>query len=145
MIGINTLVAGQAEPGVPAQGIGFAISIASAKPIADQLVATGHASHAYLGVQTIALNPLIASRLGTTAKSGVVVASVGQGTPAAAAGLQPRDIITEIDGTTVSDDSAFAKIINSHTPGDIVDLMVVRGTQSIHVKATLAERPAPTR
>ena len=45
MIGINTLVAGQAEPGVPAQGIGFAISIASAKPIADQLVATGHASH----------------------------------------------------------------------------------------------------
>jgi hypothetical protein len=37
-IGINTLVAGQAEPGVQAQGIGFAIAIDTAKPIADQLV-----------------------------------------------------------------------------------------------------------
>ncbi len=69
VVGINTLVAGQAEPGVQAQGIGFAISIASARPIVDQLVATGHAVHPYLGVQQIALNPVIANRLGTTAKS----------------------------------------------------------------------------
>jgi serine protease Do len=144
VIGINTLVAGQAEPGVQAQGIGFAISIATAKPIADQLVATGHAVHPYIGIQQIALNPLIASRLGTTAKSGVAVVSVGPGTPAAAAGLQSRDIITAIDGAAVADDSAFAKIINSHKPGDTIDMTVVRGQQTIHLKATLAERPAPT-
>src|SRR5258706_1351940 len=142
-IGINTLVATQAEPGVPAQGIGFAISIATAKEIADQLVETGRASHPYIGVQQLPLNPLIASRLGTKVKSGVVVVSVGEGTPAAAAGLQPRDIITEIDGVAVADDAAFAKIINSHKPGDTIDLTVVRGEQTIHIKATLAERPAP--
>jgi S1-C subfamily serine protease len=144
VIGINTLVAGQAEPGVQAQGIGFAISIATAKAIADQLVATGHAIHPFLGVQTVPLNPAIASRLRTTAKSGVVVVSVGPGTPAAAAGLQPRDIIMAIDGAAVADDSTFAKIINSHKPGDTIDLTVVRGEQTIHVKATLGERPAPT-
>jgi S1-C subfamily serine protease len=144
VIGINTLVATQAEPGVPAQGIGFAISIASAKAIADQLVADGHASHPYLGVQTVALNPIIASRIGTTVKTGVVVVGVGPDTPAAAAGLQPRDIITEIDGTAVSDDATFAKIINSHKPGDAVDLTVVRGKETLHLKATLVERPAPT-
>ncbi len=143
VIGINTLVATQAEPGVPAQGIGFAISIATAKEIADQLVETGRASHPYIGVQQLPLNPLIASRLGTKVKSGVVVVSVGEGTPAAAAGLQPRDIITEIDGVAVADDAAFAKIINSHKPGDTIDLTVVRGEQTIHIKATLAERPAP--
>ena len=143
VIGINTLVATQAEPGVPAQGIGFAISIATAKEIADQLVETGRASHPYIGVQQLPLNPLIASRLGTKVKSGVVVVSVGEGTPAAAAGLQPRDIITEIDGVAVADDAAFAKIINSHKPGDTIDLTVVRGEQTIHSKATLAERPAP--
>jgi serine protease Do len=144
VIGINTLVAGQAEPGVPAQGIGFAISIASAKPIADQLVATGHASHPYLGVETTALNPIIASRLGTTVKTGIVVVGVGAGTPAAAAGLQPRDIITQIDGAAVTDDASFAKVINTHKPGEALDLTVVRGKETLHLKATLIERPATT-
>ncbi len=45
VIGINTLVAGQAEPGVQAQGIGFAIALDTARPIADQIIATGHAVH----------------------------------------------------------------------------------------------------
>jgi S1-C subfamily serine protease len=143
VIGINTIVATQAEPGVPAQGIGFAISIASAKEIAGQLVADGHASHPYLGVQTVALNPMIASRIGTTAKIGVVVVGVGSDTPAAAAGLQPRDIITEIDGVAVTDDASFAKIINTHKPGEAIDLTVVRGKETLHLKPTLVERPAP--
>ncbi|MFL5802803.1 MAG: S1C family serine protease [Roseiflexaceae bacterium] len=143
VVGINTLVAGQAEPGVQAQGIGFAISIATARPIADQLVATGHATHPYIGVQQIPLNPLIANRLGTSVKSGVVVVSVGPGTPADAAGLRSRDIITAIDGAAVADDSVFAKIINSHKAGDTIDMTVVRGEQTLHLKATLAERPAP--
>jgi S1-C subfamily serine protease len=141
VIGINTLVAGQAEPGVQAQGIGFAISIAAAKPIADQLVATGTATHPYLGVQQVPLNPVIASRLGSSAKTGVVVVEVGPGTPAAAAGLRSRDIITEIDGTPVTDDSVFSKLINSHQPGESLDLTVLRDKQTIHIKATLAARP----
>ncbi|HEU5100198.1 MAG TPA: trypsin-like peptidase domain-containing protein [Roseiflexaceae bacterium] len=141
VIGINTLVAGQAEPGVQAQGIGFAISIASAKPIADQLVAHGQAVHPYIGIQQVPLNPVIGSRLGADQKTGVVVVSVGPGTPAAAAGLRPRDIITAIDGVTLVDDSDFAKSIDSHKPGDSVELTVVRGKQMIQIKATLAERP----
>jgi len=141
VIGINTLVAGQAEPGVQAQGIGFAISIAAAKPIADQLVATGQATHPYIGVHQIPLNPVIASRLGSDTKSGVVVVAVGPGTPAATAGLRPRDIITAIDNTPVTDDSVFAKIIDSHKPGDTIDLTVVRGKQTVHVTAALAKRP----
>ncbi len=115
VIGINTLVAGQAEPGVQAQGIGFAISIAAAKPIADQLVATGQATHPYIGVHQIPLNPVIASRLGSDTKSGVVVVAVGPGTPAATAGLRK--------------------------PGDTIDLTVVRGKQTVHVTAALAKRP----
>jgi S1-C subfamily serine protease len=84
---------------------------------------------------------VIASRLGTDVKSGVVIVAVGQGTPAAAAGLRARDIITAIDNTKVNDDSDFAKIIDSHKPGDSVDLTVVRGKQTVHVTATLAKRP----
>jgi S1-C subfamily serine protease len=43
----------------------------------------------------------------------------------------------------VADDTGFAKIIDSHKPGDTIDLTVMRGEQTIHIKATLAERAAP--
>lgn len=142
VVGINTMVAGQAAPGVQAQGIGFAIAISSAQQIADQLVATGHAVHPYMGVQDVALTPVIASQLGATAKSGVVIVGVGRGTPAAIAGLQQRDIITAIDGTPVTDDSVFSKLINRHAVGDILTLTVERQARTIQIKITLAERPS---
>jgi S1-C subfamily serine protease len=143
VIGINTLVAGQAEPGVQAQGIGFAIAIATAKPIADQLVATGHVVHPYLGIVPVPLNPVLAARLGITTKNGVVVVDVQPGSPAATAGLQQRDVITEIDGAALQDDSALAQILDRHKPGDRITLTVLRGNQALRLPATLAERPAP--
>jgi len=141
VVGINTLVAGQAEPGVQAQGIGFAIAIGTAKPIADQLVATGHAVHPFLGISYVPLNQAIAQQLGITAKAGVVVARVVQGSPAATAGLQPRDAITAVDGTVLTDDSTFAQLLNAHKVGDSVALTVLRGKQTLQLKATLAEQP----
>src|SRR5258708_38210588 len=76
VIGINTLVATQAEPGVSAQGIGFAIAIDTAKPIADELVATGHAAHPYLGIAYGPLTPSLAVRLGVNTDSAFLVGQV---------------------------------------------------------------------
>ena len=45
-------------------------------------------------------------------------------------------------GAKLVDDSDFAKSIDSHKPGDSVELSVVRGTQTLQIKATLAKRPA---
>jgi len=143
VIGINTLVAGQAEPGVPAQGIGFAIAISTAKPIADQLVATGRAVHPYLGIGYVPLSPAIAAQLGIPYREGVVVARVTADSPAAQAGLRQGDVITEIDGTPLKTDSALAQIVNSHKPGDTLTLSVVRGNQRLTLRATLAEMPSP--
>ncbi|HEX5692981.1 MAG TPA: trypsin-like peptidase domain-containing protein [Roseiflexaceae bacterium] len=141
VIGINTMVAGQAEPGVQAQGIGFAISIATAKPIADQLVASGKVVHPYLGIGSIPLTPVIAQQLGVSAKTGTVVVTVGRGSPAAQAGLQRGDVITAMDGTALMNDSDFAKIINAHKPGDVLTLTIARADKTITAKATLVERP----
>jgi serine protease Do len=106
VIGINTLVAGQAEPGVQAQGIGFAIAIDTAGPIADKLIVSGHAVHPSLGIRFVALNPVIAAQLGTQATSGAVVVQVTKGSPAAAS-LQPRDVITQV-GRALSSDTDLA-------------------------------------
>ncbi len=141
VIGINTLVAGQAEPGVQAQGIGFAISINTAKPIADQLVATGKATHPYMGIGYVPLSPSIAASLGLKQTTGAVVQRVVSGSPAAAAGLQARDVITQIDGQNLQEESDLAKIINSHKPGDTVTLTVLRGSQTLTLQVKLVEMP----
>lgn len=141
VVGINTLVAGQAEPGVQAQGVGFAIGISTAKPIADQLVATGRAVHPFLGIRYIPLNPAITAQLDLPIKSGVVVAQVAPGSPAAVAGLRPRDVIAEVDGTPLQEESSLAQITNSHKPGDTLSLSVLRQGQKLSVPVKLQALP----
>lgn len=142
VIGINTLVAGQAEPGVQAQGIGFAISISTAKPIADQLVSTGHVDHPFLGINYEPLNPAIAAQAGVSQTQGVILAQVVAGSPAAQAGLQPNDVITAVDNQPLKEDSDLGKFLNAHKPGDLVTLTVVRGNRTMSVKVTLGTMPA---
>ena len=142
VVGINTLVAGRAEPGVPAQGIGFAIAINTAKQIADEIVSTGKATHPYVGVSYIPLTPAIAAQLNVTATKGALVQSVVDGSPAAKAGLQKGDIVTKVDGQELTTDSSFANTVESHKVGDTLTLTVVRNGQTMQVPVTLAERPA---
>jgi S1-C subfamily serine protease len=140
VIGINTMVASETETGVAAQGIGFAISMASAGPIATQLVATGRVTHAYLGVSFAGLNAAIAVQLGIEAtQKGVVVSSVAAGSPGARAGLQTRDVITGFDGAPISTDSAFAEVLDGRKPGDTVTLNVLRRGQPLTLRVTLSE------
>ena len=142
VIGINTMVAGQAEPGLQAEGIGFAIAISTVKPIADELVATGHAVHPYLGISYQPLNPAIAAQLGTSARSGAVIVEVVAGSPAATAGVQLHDVITAIDGRPLDTESALAETLNQHRPGDTITLTILRGSQTLTLQATLVQAPS---
>jgi len=141
VIGINTLVAGEAEPGVQAQGIGFAININGAKQIADQLVKNGSVDHAYLGVNYVPLNPAVASQLGTTQKTGVAVAQVVSNSPAGQADIKAKDIITQVDGKNLVGESDLGQTIDQHKPGDSVTLTVLRGNDKHDVKVTLGKAP----
>jgi serine protease Do len=141
VVGINTLAAGSAgASGQQAQAIGFAISISTAKPIADQLVATGKVIHPYMGIAYVPLTPAIAAQLGVTVTQGVVIQQVVSGSPAEKAGLQSKDIITEINGQPLTGESTLAQIIQSLKPGDTVDLTVLSNGQTMQVKLTLGEK-----
>ena len=142
VVGINTLVAGQAEPGIQAEGIGFAIGINTAKKVADQIVSTGHATHAYMGIEYVPLTPTVAAQMNVTATQGALIQAVVPGSPAEKAGLQKGDIITQIDGKQLSTDSALAEIVDTHKPGDTVTLTVQRGGQTQSIKLTLGTHPA---
>ncbi len=142
VIGINTLVAGQAEPGVQAQGIGFAIASSRAKPIADELIANGKVQHAFLGITYVPLNPALANQLGAGDAKGYVVEQVASGSPAADAGLRPRDIITQVDGKDLQGDSGLAQALDSHKPGDKVSITIRRGSSTTTLNATLGVAPS---
>jgi S1-C subfamily serine protease len=143
VVGLNTLGGGQTSSGVQTQSIGFAVSIATARKIADQLVATGKAVHPYLGINYVPLNPAIAAQLGIDQVAGIVIAQVASGSPAADAGLQVKDVVSEVDGVALKGESDFAQIVSTHQPGDVLTLTVLRGSQKLSLELTLGQSAAP--
>jgi serine protease DegQ len=126
---------------VVAVSLGFAIPAETVIEVADQLLATGAARHAYIGVQPRTLTPQIAQQLGVNRTSGVVVLAVVTQSPAAVAGVQPGDVIVAINGRdTPTAESLIAALRNSN-PGDRLQLTVLRGTQTQQISVTVADRP----
>jgi S1-C subfamily serine protease len=72
----------------------------------------------------------------------VIVAYVEQGTPAAAAGLRPADIIVAVDGTPISEVGEIMRILRERRPGETLALRVMRGNQQTQVNVRLAAAPA---
>ena len=141
VVGINTIVAGSAG-NVMAQGIGFAIAINAAQPIAAQLAAGGRVSHPFLGVAYVPVTPGIAAQLGVSVKQGVVVSQVVAGSPAARAGLQTRDVIAAVDGQPIVDETTLGRELNRRKPGERVQLSIVRGSERVPLDVALGERPS---
>jgi S1-C subfamily serine protease len=142
IVGINTLGAGRLPSGYQAQGINFAISTTTARPIIDDLLQHGRVVRAYLGVSSTTLTPAIAAELGIPAQPGAVVVQVGSGTPAARAGLQAGDVIVGFGESEIKRDRDLRQAILARKPGDEVTLRVARGGQTRSVTVRLGERPA---
>ena len=117
-------------------GIGFAIPAKLAQKVADQLIASGSASHAYLGVS---IGDGGAEADGTL-RAGAEVGSVEQGSPAANAGLKQGDVITAINGKTTSQAAALTGFVRQYSAGDQVKLTVIRDGKSQEIEVTLAEK-----
>src|SRR3954447_12634419 len=113
-------------------GVGFAIPIDQAKGIADDLIATGHATHPILGVQ-------IADVTTSSGASQVMLRSVSAGGPAANAGMRAGDVIVAVNGTNVTTSDALIASVRSHNPGDKISVTYVRGGDRHTVTVTLAD------
>ncbi len=142
VVGINTLVATSSGQNAPAEGIGFAISINTARAIAGQLVAAGHVTHPYLGITYVALNPALAAHLKTSAQRGMYVDSVDPNSPASQAGIQQGDVIVSADGQPLVSESDLGRIINQHKPGDQVQLTIERDGRQQTIGVTLGQQPS---
>ena len=112
------------------EGVGFAIPSNTVRSIATQLISTGKAEHAYLGVAIDAT--------ASTAR----IASVKAATPAAQAGLKAGDVVTAVDGTSIASGDDLTRAIDSHKPGDTVTLKYRRGGSEHTADLKLAARPS---
>jgi putative serine protease PepD len=128
VVGVNTAIA-TSGGGNGSIGVGFAIPIDTAKQVAEQLIKSGKATHAYLGVT-------LSDATGN--QQGALVASVQSGTPAASAGLQEGDIVTQVDGKSIDGADTLSAAIRGHHPGDKIALTYVRGGQKHTTDVSLA-------
>jgi len=143
LIGINSAIAslGSSSGGQSGSiGIGFAIPVNEATSIAKQLIDSGTATHAYLGV-----TPQDGSASdGSATRAGAEITSVGDGTPAAKAGLKVGDVIVAVNGQRVESADSLVGHVREKSAGNRVTLTVLRDGKSLQIEATLAAKPTST-
>ncbi|MDE3230325.1 MAG: trypsin-like peptidase domain-containing protein, partial [Chloroflexota bacterium] len=148
LIGIPTLSASNPETGAAANSIGYAIPVNRVAYVTQQLIAHGSltsSGQGFIGIQAQDVTPQLAAANGLSAQSGVLVVAftndaAGQ-SPAQQAGLRVGDVITAVNGQTVTDNSSLAGALLADAPGSRVTLTILRGSAQSSVTVTLGERP----
>jgi putative serine protease PepD len=120
-------------------GLGFAIPVDSAVTVADEIIATGRATHSYFGLETVPVPEVAANEAGVS--GGLFVAGVVAGSPAEQAGLQAGDIITSIDGKQATSNIQLQEVTLTKNPGDTVELEYLRGGRTEKTTVTLGKQP----
>ncbi|SOE00799.1 S1C family serine protease [Blastococcus haudaquaticus] len=139
VIGINTAIATVASgvPGSQSQsgniGVGFAIPSNTAQRIAQEIVETGSATRAFLGVTAQTAADDANSEVGT----GAEIVSVEPDSAAAGAGLQEGDVVTAVGDRPVTTSTELTAAVRSQAPGETVELTVRRGDQTRTAEVTL--------
>jgi len=135
VIGINTAI-------VPyAQGIGFAIPINTAKNVMGQLLSKGKVSRPFIGIYMQDVNEQLAQYLNLPMKEGAIIVDAMPGSPAAAAKLQKKDVVTEIGGKPVKTSEDVRKYLHSVKIGDNVPLTVWRDGKTSKITIKVVEAP----
>lgn len=124
VIGINSVKL--SSSGV--EGMGFAIAISEAKPIIDDLIASGYVTG----------RPLVGIGISET-RYGLFIGSIQDGSGAAEAGLQVGDMILEVDGQKVSSSSEVNEIRDEKKPGDYLTFKILRDSETMEISVKLTE------
>jgi len=121
------------------QGVSFAIPIDVAIQVKDQIVATGKASHARLGVAVQEVNQAFADSFKLDKPEGALVSNIEKGGAGDQAGLKPGDVIRKVDGQPIVSSGDLPAVIGQTAPGTKVTLEVWRQGEKQMLTARLGE------
>ncbi|MDY0189896.1 MAG: Do family serine endopeptidase [Desulfuromonas sp.] len=139
VVGINTaIVAGS-------HGIGFAIPIDTAKSILPQLKKSGHVNRGWLGITIQKVSDDLAASFKLAAKTGALITSVAQSSPAQRAQLQRGDIILAFNNTKIDSINDLPELLDNVTIGDQIELAIFRnGSTKIFTLKVEESKPEGT-
>jgi serine protease Do len=134
VIGINTAIYR------PAQNIGFAVPINTAKTILEQLKTRGKVTRGFLGINIRNVDEESMKAFGLKSMEGALVESVEPGQPADKAGVQHGDVVVKVDNEPVSDTTGLINYVSNKAPGTKVNLTVIREGRPKVLTVDLGER-----
>jgi len=136
VIGINTAINWGSE------NIGFAVPVDVLKGILPQLREHGKVRRGYLGMEVQDVSPEAADAFDLEGTRGAMVMRVLEGLPAAEGGLEPGDVILEMDGTEVENTRHLIDYVSAKGPDSKVELELLRDGERLERQVTLTERPS---
>jgi putative serine protease PepD len=134
VVGINTAVA-RGDSNSSANNIGFAISVDETLTVLEQLrsqAAGEERTEGFLGVSIDAR---------TDGGAGSIITTVQPDSPAQAAGILEGDVVLAVDGEPVNGQAGLVAAIRDRSPGDTIEIDLVRDGERLTVSATLVARP----
>lgn len=141
LIGINTAIYSESGGAGGSLGIGFATPASTALKIMDEIIENGKVSRGWLGVEPQDVTPDLAKAFNLPQVRGVIIASIGKESPAAATGLAVGDIIIKINDKQAINTRQMLNEVAVLKPGTVVKLEVLRGGRTLSFDVTLAQRP----
>ena len=144
LMGINTAIYSRSGGSM---GIGFAIPVSTAKQVLEGIVKDGQVTRGWIGVEPQELNAELAETFNIKPAAlkdgGVIIIGVLQNGPAAQAGIQPGDVITAVNGKSVSNVSQLLTAVAALKPGTPAPLTVLRRDRQTDIAVTPGKRQRP--
>jgi serine protease Do len=141
VVGVNTAIY---SPSGGSVGIGFDVQADTAQRVIDQLKHKGYVTRGWLGVEVQPVTSAIADSLGMKKAEGALVDQPQAGSPAEKAGIKAGDVVVTVSGQPIKDARALAEKIAGASPGNKVQLTVLRDGQNKTIDVTLAQMPNQT-
>lgn len=136
VVGINSAIATASRSN---SGVGFAIPINMAARVANKLIRDGKVTPALMGITIEPITPALARQLGLPVKTrGLLVTDVGEGTPAAKAGLQVNDVIVSYDGESVTNRQSLQYLVTTSDIGESYKVSYLRDGKPLETTVTPA-------
>lgn len=137
LVGINSAIISGGGGNI---GIGFAIPSNMVNAVMNQIIEFGEVRRGLLGVQIYSLTPALAKELEKENALGALVSEVSEGSAAATAGIEPGDVIIEVDGEIIKDSAELRNTIGMKPVGEEVRIGVWRDGKTRSVLAYLGEQ-----
>lgn len=146
VIGINSMKLSSSASGTSVEGMGFAIPSNQVVDIVNKLVKYGQVTRPAIGIGLVELSAVTVDdqksllKIPDTVKGGVVVMSLIPNGPAAKAGIQKYDVITGIDGKTVTGQADLREELYKHDLNDTVTITYYHQAEKKTVKVKLTQK-----